>query len=145
MLPPDMPIRLSFFLLLLAGAAAFGADGPKADPRFPQRVRLLLLPEEQALLKELRDDKDRRAFEDIFWARRDSTPGTAANELETSIRAAWSRADELFAYPNQKGSETGCGQVLALLGPPEEVLGLETRTRFDNLQYLREGDRRAET
>jgi GWxTD domain-containing protein len=104
-----------------------------------------LVPEEQALLKELRDDKDRRAFEEIFWARRDPTPGTAANELEASIRAAWSRADELFAYPNQKGSETGCGQVLALLGPPEEVLGLETRTRFDNLQYLREGDRRAET
>ena len=141
-----MPTRIvvPFFLLLLT-AIAFGADSPPDPRRFPQRARLLLVPEEQALLKELRDDKDRRAFEEIFWARRDPTPGTAANELEASIRAAWSRADELFAYPNQKGSETGCGQVLALLGPPEEVLGLETRTRFDNLQYLREGDRRAET
>jgi GWxTD domain-containing protein len=146
MLPPVMPTRIVVpFLLLLLTAIAFGADSPPDPRRFPQRARLLLVPEEQALLKELRDDKDRRAFEEIFWARRDPTPGTAANELEASIRAAWSRADELFAYPNQKGSETGCGQVLALLGPPEEVLGLETRTRFDNLQYLREGDRRAET
>ena len=148
MLPRVMSIRLalSFLWLLPTAAAALGADSPEADPRrFPRQARLLLLPDEQALLKELRDDKDRRAFQEIFWARRDPTPGTAANELQASIRAAWTRADQLFAYPNQKGSETGCGQVLALLGPPEEVLGLETRTRFDNLQYLREGDRRAET
>ena len=139
--------HLPFLLLLAAlGAAVRGADTADVDPRrFPRLVRLLLLSEEQALLKELRDDEDRRAFQEIFWARRDPTPGTAANELETSIRGAWTRAEQLFSYPNQKGSETGCGQVLALLGPPEEVQGLETRTRFDSLQYVREGDRRAET
>jgi GWxTD domain-containing protein len=148
MLPAAMTARkLSFFLLLAAaGAHTTGAETAPVDPgRFPRLVRLLLLPEEQALLKELRDDEDRRAFQQIFWARRDPAPGTATNELESSIRAVWTRADQLFAYPNQKGSETGCGQVLALLGPPEEVQGLETRTRFDNLQYLREGGRRAET
>jgi GWxTD domain-containing protein len=149
MLAPAMPCRprASFLLLLAAlGPAAGGAETADVDPRrFPRLARLLLLPEEQTLLKELRDDQDRRAFQEIFWARRDPTPGTAANELEASIHGVWQRADQLFSYPNQKGSETGCGQVLALLGPPEEVQGLETRTRFDNLQYVREGDRRAET
>ena len=61
------------------------------------------------------------------------------------MRVAWARADELFSYPNEKGSETGCGQVLALLGRPEEVQGPKTSARFDNSQYLREGGRRAET
>ena len=125
---------------------------------------LLLLPEEEALLKELKDDKDRREFQQIFWARRDPTPGSPANELEDNVRAVWKHADELFSYPNQKGSETGCGQVLALLGRPEEVRGKgdEVRTPrrrsaagvdvsspapgpgrpFDNMAYLREGSTR---
>jgi GWxTD domain-containing protein len=137
----------SFLWLLAAlGAAARGADTPTSI-RDASRSSpgCLLLPEEQALLKELRDDEDRRAFQEIFWARRDPTPGTAANELEASIRAHLDARRPALLLPEPEGSETGCGQVLALLGPPEEVQGLETRTRFDNLQYLREGDRRAET
>jgi GWxTD domain-containing protein len=137
---------LSFLFALLLVGPALHAEGPPVDTRqFPRLVRLLLLPEEASLLKELKNDDDRREFQAIFWARRDPTAGTAANEFEANVRDTWARADQLFAYSNQKGSETGCGQVLALLGRPEEVLGLETRTRFDNLQYLREGDRRAET
>ena len=122
------------------------AEGPPVDAReFPKLVRLLLLPEEQSLLKELKDDKDRLEFQKIFWARRDPTPATPANELKDSIRAAWTRADEIFAMPHERGAVTGCGQVLALLGPPELVEGLETQTRFDNLQAAREGSRRPET
>jgi GWxTD domain-containing protein len=122
------------------------AQGPPVDSgRFPKLVRLLLLPEEQALLKELRNEEDRKEFQRIFWARRDPTPGTPTNEFEDGVRTAWSRADELFALPNQKGSETGCGQVLALLGRPEFIEGLETEARFNNLQATREGYRRAET
>ena len=108
-------------------------------------VRLLLLPEEAAVLKELRDEKDRLEFQRLFWARRDPSPGTATNELEDAVRAAWTQADDLFSYPNQKGSETGCGQVLALLGRPEEVRGQTTGTRFDNQAFSREGARQSET
>ena len=133
-------------LAALVLAASAGAEPAAVDTKqFPRLVRLLLLPEEASLLKELKADDDRRTFQLIFWARRDPSPGTAANELEASVRAAWARADQLFAYPNQRGAETGCGQVLALLGRPEEALGLETNAHFDDLQYVREGDRRAET
>ena len=145
------------------GAAA---EGPAVDTRrFPKLAHLLLLPEEQALLKELKDDKDRREFQKIFWARRDPTPGTSANEFEDNVRAVWKHADEVFSYANQKGSETGCGQVLALLGRPEDVLGKGDVPRqpgvqvtgregrelpagpgpgrqFDNMAYLREGSTR---
>jgi GWxTD domain-containing protein len=138
----SLPLLLA--ALAVAPLVAFTDDFVDTK-RFPKLVRLLLTPEEQSLLSELKSDDERRQFQLFFWARRDPTPGTAANELEANVRAAWARADQLFAYPNQKGSETGCGQVLALLGKPEEVLGLETKVRFDDMQYLREGDRRAET
>ena len=143
-------------------AAPGAAEGPRASTRGASRSSSTCCcsPEEQALLKELKDDKDRREFQKIFWARRDPTPGTPANEFEDVVRAVWKRADELFSYPNQKGSETGCGQVLALLGRPEEVLGKGDVPRrrpsgpgqadgsraparpgrqFDNMAYLREG------
>ncbi len=153
-------------LVLLVSGAAPAAERPAVDTRrFPKLVRLFLLPEEQSTLKELKDDKDRREFQRIFWARRDPTPGTSANELEDNVRAVWKHADDLFSYPNQKGSETGCGQVLALLGRPEEALGKGDDPRqpavqvtgrggrelapgpgpgrpFDDMAYLREGSTR---
>jgi GWxTD domain-containing protein len=161
-----LPILLVPTFLVVGGAPRAAAEGPAVDTkRFPRLSHLLLLPEEQALLMDLTDDKDRREFQKIFWARRDPTPGTSANEFEDNVRAVWKHADELFSYPNQKGSETGCGQVLALLGRPEEVLGrgdtvltpsVEVRGRegrepapapgpgrqFDNMAYLREGSTR---
>jgi len=131
-------------LAAVVGASRLEAQGAADDRRFAQRARLLMLPEEQTLLRELKDDKDRRAFQEIFWARRDPTPGTAANEFRDAVQAVWKRADEVYAYPNERGAETGCGQVLALLGRPEEVVGpsgaapAATRS-FDNLSYLRDG------
>ena len=120
---PLSRLCLLLAVLLAAGASRAVAEGPSVDTKhFPRLTHIFLLPEEQALLKELKDDKDRREFQRIFWARRDPTPGTPANEFEDRVRAVWKRADDTFSYPNQKGSETGCGQVLALLGRPEEVL-----------------------
>ena len=140
-------------------SAGVARGGDAVDVRrFPKLAHLLLLPDEQALLGQLKDDKDRRAFQAIFWARRDPSPGTPANEFEDNVRAAWKHADDLFSYPNEKGSETGCGQVIALLGPPEEIqgatdarTGAPTQARgasrtFDNMAYLSEGPNRgAET
>jgi GWxTD domain-containing protein len=150
----DRSVRalLPLLVLLAAGSGRASEDDGTVDPRrFPKLVRLLMLPEERALLAGLKDDRDRREFQKIFWARRDPTPGTVENELETGARAVWKRADQLFSYPNEKGSETGCGQVLLLLARPEEVRGpdevraAQTGVRFDDLDYLREGTRQPET
>jgi GWxTD domain-containing protein len=110
-------------VLWAAPSAASAAASREVDvKRFPRLVRVFLLPDEAALLKELKDDKDRVEFQRIFWARRDPTPGTPANEFEDNVRRVWARSDEIFSYPGQKGSETGCGQLLALLGKPEEIV-----------------------
>jgi GWxTD domain-containing protein len=166
------PIRRSsilFCLLAATGATVSAAAPQKVDTRrFPRLVRIFLLPEEAAVLKSLKDDKDRALFQEIFWARRDPSPGTPANEFEDRLRAVWKSSDELFSSSNQKGSETGCGQVIALLGRPEEVLargdtprqpsvsvaGTAAKERgsdpqlaprpgqFDNSAYVREGPTR---
>ncbi len=157
---------LPLLCLLIATGAPTRAEGPPVDTkRFPKLAHLLLVPGEREVLKSLKDDQDRREFQKIFWARRDPSPGTPTNEFEDVVRAVWKRSDDLFSYPNQKGSETGCGQVLALLGRPEEILGKGDVPRqptagpqsqpdgqpapapasgrmFDNMAYLREGSTR---
>ena len=91
-------------LLLAAGTSRALAEGPPVDTkRFPKLTHVFLLPEERALLKELKDDKDRREFQRIFWARRDPTPGTPANEFEDNVRAAWKNADERLLVPEPEG------------------------------------------
>ena len=120
-------VRGLTFLLswwLAAGPSLGHADDPTMDTRrFPQLVRLLLLPEEASALKDLRDETDRLEFQRIFWARRDPDPATPANELRDTWEKAVVRADELFAGPGERGSQTGCGQVFLLLGDPREVIG----------------------
>jgi GWxTD domain-containing protein len=157
----------SLFCLLLAATAVLAAAATREvdTRRFPRLVRIFLLPEEAAVLKNLKDDKDRVLFQEIFWARRDPSPGTPANEFEDRLRTVWKSSDELFSSSNQKGAETGCGQVIALLGRPEQVLvkgdvprqptvhvgGTAATARgadaqrdprpgqFDSMAYLREG------
>jgi len=157
------------FLSAAAAAPVFPATREVDTKRFPRVARIFLLPDEAALLKDLKDEKDRQEFQKIFWTRRDPTPGTPANEFQDNVLTAWTRADDAFSYPGRKGSETGCGQVFALLGRPEEILPLgqsraprastadraqeagtsATKTppagpgpQFDNMAYLREGSTR---
>ena len=138
------------------------------DPkRFPRLVRVLLLPDEAALLKELRDDKERSSSSGSSGRAATRPRARPENEFEDNVLTVWARSDDLFSYPGQKGSETGCGQVLALLGKPEEVVakgairkeafeGEVPRSgsnaaaaaapgsgrQFDNMAYLRDGSTR---
>ncbi len=101
------------------------AAGEVDTRRFPGVVRgFSSLPEEAALLKELQATRRTASSSStIFWARRDTSPGTAANELEEAVRAAWARADELFSYPNQKGSGDRLRPGARAARASEEVLG----------------------
>jgi GWxTD domain-containing protein len=117
-------LTIPLSLWLAAGPSLAIAADPTVDTRrFPQVARLLLLPEEQPVLKGLGDEKDRLEFQRIFWARRDPAPATPANEMRDAWEQAVVRADGLFATSGQRGSQTGCGQVFLLLGDPREVVG----------------------
>ena len=122
---PRFVPALVLVLWAAAASAASAAASREVDvKRFPRLVRVFLLPDEAAVLKELKDDKDRVEFQRIFWARRDPTPGTPVNEFEENVRAQWKAVGRLLQRPRRRrASETGCGQVLALLGRPEEIVG----------------------
>jgi GWxTD domain-containing protein len=135
---------LAVVVVALAAAAPAEDKLDKAAERWLKDVHLLILPDEEALYRELKDASDRKEFETIFWARRDPDPATPANELQEAVAKARTRADALFAVQGRKGSDTGCGEVLALLGEPQEVEGREIKEQFQSLPLMREGARRPE-
>lgn len=137
-----LPLTCLSAVAIVAGAAAAPAADTSGERWFKQ-IRLLVLPDEEALHASLADPADRAEFERIFWARRDPDPTTPANEFQGAVARARSRADERFTRSGQKGSDTDCGQLFVLLGEPTEVIGRETKVHFDAAEALR-GSRRPE-
>jgi GWxTD domain-containing protein len=142
-----MPMKtpcLWLLALIIASPAAAADKRDKEAERWLQEVHLLILPEEEAVFRELKDADDGKEFERIFWARRDPDLATPANEFQAAVSRARVRADERFSTSGRKGSDSGCGHVLVLLGEPKEVEGREIKARFDNATVMREGARRPE-
>jgi GWxTD domain-containing protein len=130
---------------LVACSVAAAEKLDRAAQEWLKDVRLLILPEEETSFRRLASAGDRAEFQRIFWARRDPSPGTPANESRDLWEKNRARADDLFGVPGERGSRTGCGQVYLLLGEPYEVKGREVSGRFDSARDIREGPRRPET
>ena len=85
---------------------------------------------------------------DVFWARRDPTPGTAENEALRAFRARVAHANTNFGrLGNTKGMFTDMGRVYIRYGEPSEVLhqvmpaGNETLT--EQLQQILDTETRS--
>lgn len=141
---PTAATRLGLLAVFLVSgsASSLRAAITKSDAQhWARRVHLLATADEEKILKDLKELADKEEFQRQFWARR--SPG-ADNGFQQRVEALWKRADSLFSLDGTPGSETGCGQVLTLLGDPHEVTGRELKQKFDNQQYSREGPRRPE-
>jgi len=84
-------------------------------------VQFIMTPQEQQQWNQVRTDAEAKAFEDLFWARRDPSPGTQTNEYRDAFELAARYADEHFAEGRRKGSLTERGRLLVLLGPPSRI------------------------
>ena len=81
-------------------------------------VRWIMTKEEERDWKNVKNDQSATDFIDLFWARRDPTPGTAVNEFQQEFfnRAAY--ADNLFGEGKVRGAMTERGRVVTVLGFP---------------------------
>lgn len=81
-------------------------------------AQLLMTKEEAKTWKSIRNDHDARAFVELFWARRDPTPGTPRNEYREAFEERGKFADTRFAFGKTKGSLTDRGRYFVVLGVP---------------------------
>jgi GWxTD domain-containing protein len=108
-----------FFAVLTAPAAPpEGSPGPRwrEGP-----ARYLLTGEEDRAALALRTDEEHRQFVAAFWAARDPTPDTPANEFQEEFRRRLEAANRLFAETTKPGWKTDRGKIYILMGPPDEI------------------------
>src|SRR5690349_990351 len=120
-----MKFRLNVILAaLLVSLFAFSAFAQLSQENkdFPNTAAgWLLTDQEKAQWKSVKTDADAKAFIDLFWARRDPTPGTPANEFRDEFNARVDYSDRQFTEQKKKGSLTPRGQTLIVLGPPARI------------------------
>lgn len=101
--------------------AAFAQQSKKAADFCSGPAKWIMTDAETSQCKSLATDDAAQAFIDLFWARRDPTPGTPANEYHDRFDALVAAADQRFASGRTKGSLTELGHVLIVLGPPQRM------------------------
>ncbi|MEO5761152.1 MAG: GWxTD domain-containing protein [Vicinamibacteria bacterium] len=106
-------------IALLASPAL--ADLDKNAKKWLDDVRPLMLPEEERSYKGLKNNADALEFQKIFWARRDPNLDTPENEYQAEYLKLVAEVDPKFKVAGRNGSQTDCGRIYILLGPPDSI------------------------
>jgi len=106
---------------LLAAAAAWSAKEGELRPWPDGPIRYIIRSDEAKAFKGLPDDVARLGFIEQFWARRDPTPGTLANEYRQTFWDRVRTANEQFRTTTTPGWKTDRGKIFILYGPPNDV------------------------
>ncbi len=116
---PSAAVTLLAMLVSWAGPAV-AAKLDDDDKKWLERVRPIMLADEEKTYKDLESKTDREEFQKIFWARRDPDLSTPENEYQPEYEALREKANRDFRVPGRKGSLTDCGRALILLGEPDD-------------------------
>ncbi|HYO77693.1 MAG TPA: GWxTD domain-containing protein [Thermoanaerobaculia bacterium] len=108
----------SFALCLLVATAASAALSKPYQEWREGPAQWIMTSEEQRAWRSVKTDQQAIDFIDLFWARRDPTPGTAENEFRNEFHVRVNSADQQFADKGRRGSMTDRGRVAIVLGPP---------------------------
>jgi GWxTD domain-containing protein len=103
-------------------------------------VQYLMMLKEKTDWASVKTDADAKAFIELFWARRDPTPTTPANELRQQFENRIADADKRFSVGKMPGSQTDHGLVYVLLGEPTQIVTSVTRpqgSQFDSRRFQR--------
>ena len=124
--------RIIVLATLLAVGLAGLAPAPAAEKKGPDKyekwlkeeVALLILPEDKAEFDGLKTDADKDRFIELFWAKRDPSPGTKANEFRDAWMARLDHVNKVYAAGlGPKGWRSDMGKVYLIFGPPVQVQG----------------------
>ncbi len=85
------------------------------------QLSIISLPSDLEDLKQQETYEDRLAAFNLFWAKRDPTPGTVENETKTEFYRRVQVANENFSYLRKAGWKTDRGRVYIVYGEPDQI------------------------
>lgn len=106
--------------------AAHGQPAPLEFGKSP--AQWLMTAEEKKAWRDVRTEDRAKEFADLFFARRDPTPGTYPNEFRAEFNRRVEYADAHFKEARNRGAFTERGRVLITLGFPKNM-GAEATKR----------------
>jgi GWxTD domain-containing protein len=87
-----------------------------------EEVKLLITPEEEAAFKKLSGDEERERFIELFWTKRDPSPGSQENEFKDEWYKRLDYVTKKYSSGSvSKGWHTDMGRVYMIFGPPFRV------------------------
>ena len=106
-----------------SSALDFG-DGP---------AQWLMTADEKKAWRNVRTEEQAKEFAELFFVRRDPTPGTYPNEFRAEFNQRVEYSDQKFKEPRRRGALSERGRVLITLGFARNM-GVETEKRFGQMQ-----------
>jgi GWxTD domain-containing protein len=111
---------LAVAAMLLTAAVAEAGLSKAAEEWRNGPDKFLFTEDDKKAWKAVRTDEEAAAFIDLFWARRDPTPGTSENEFREEFLDRVRYSDGAFDEKKRRGALSDRGQVYIVLGPPDE-------------------------
>ncbi len=119
---------VTLMLLLAVAANAGAALSPKYADWARGPVQWIMLDSERQAWANVQTDSDASSFVDRFWARRDPTPATPANEFKAEFDARVEAANKEYGEKDLQGALTDFGRVRIVLGKPDRVSSRQTQS-----------------
>jgi GWxTD domain-containing protein len=113
-------VAVTVVAALFCAVRSEGAISPKANDFLRGPAQWLMTGDEVRAFRSTTTDEEAQKAMDLFWVRRDPTPGTARNEFRDEFESRVATADQGFKSGNKRGSLTDLGKVYILLGPPRD-------------------------
>lgn len=110
-------VPFALLAVLLAGSVS-AAPSRKYDDWRKGPVQWLMTEDEVSAWKKLKTDEEASDFIDLFWAKRDPSPGTPENAYRQEFNQRVKFADERFQEGKVRGALTDRGRVYIVLGNP---------------------------
>ncbi len=117
---------LALTALLLLALPLAAQTSPREFANGP--AQWLMTSEEQKAWRQVKSDDQAIDFIDLFWARRDPTPGTPRNENRIDFDSRVAYADQYFKEGRTRGALTERGRVLIVLGFPKGMSNEASKT-----------------
>jgi GWxTD domain-containing protein len=119
-------------ILLAPATATAKKEADKYEKWLKEEVPLLILPEEKAEFEGLKTAEDKDRFIELFWAKRDPSPGSKVNEFRDEWMARLAHVNKVYASGvGPKGWRSDMGKVYLMFGPPSQVKGGATGVRTE--------------
>lgn len=85
-------------------------------------AQFFMTKDELAAWRNVKSESEAQAFINLFWARRDPTPGTQRNEFREQFEARVDFADKKWSDKKVRGSMTDRGKLILALGTGAKIV-----------------------